>query len=46
MKYLFFSVEFRYEGVPDAVGAPGVAGVFDEKDLGGFGIGVKMLVGR
>ena len=46
MKYLFFSVEFRFEGVPDAVGAPGVAGVFDEKDLGGFAIGVKMLVGR
>ena len=46
MKYLFFSVEFRYEGVPDAVGAPGVAGEFDEKDLGGFGIGVKVLVGR
>jgi opacity protein-like surface antigen len=46
MKYLFFAVEFRYEGVPDAVGAPGVAGEFNEKDLGGFGIGVKVLVGR
>jgi opacity protein-like surface antigen len=46
MKYLFFSVEFRYEGVPNAVGAPGVAGEFGEKDLGGFGIGVKLLVGR
>ena len=46
MKYLFFSVEFRYEGVPNAVGAPGVAGEFGEKDLGGFGIGVKVLVGR
>ena len=46
MKYLFFSVEFRYEGVPDAIGAPGVAGEFGEKDLGGFGIGAKVLVGR
>ena len=45
-KYLFFSVEFRYEGVPDAIGAPGVAGEFGEKDLGGFGIGAKVLVGR
>jgi opacity protein-like surface antigen len=46
MKYVFFSVEFRYESVPNAVGAPGVAGEFGEKDLGGFGIGVKVLVGR
>ncbi len=46
MKYVFFSVEFRYEGVPNAVGAPGVAGEFGEKDLGGFGIGAKILVGR
>jgi len=46
MKHLFFSVEFRYEGVPNAVGAPGVAGEFGEKDLGGFGIAAKVLVGR
>ena len=46
MKYLFFAVEFRFEGVPNAVGAPGVAGEFDEKDLGGFALGVKVLVGR
>ncbi len=46
MKYVFFSVEFRYEGVPNAVGAPGVAGEFGEKDLGGFGIAAKVLVGR
>jgi hypothetical protein len=32
--------------VPDAIGAPGVAGEFGEKDLGGFGIGAKVLVGR
>src|SRR5262245_18833440 len=33
MKYLFVSVEFKYESVPDAVGAPGVAGEFNEKNL-------------
>lgn len=46
MKYLFVSFEFRYESVPNSVGAPGVAGEFDEKNLGGFGVGVKLLVGR
>ena len=46
MKYLFVSVEFRFEGVPDAIGAPGIAGEYNEKDLGGFAIAVKVLVGR
>jgi opacity protein-like surface antigen len=46
LKYVFVAFEFRYESVPDAVGAPGVAGQFDESNLGGFGIGVKVLVGR
>jgi hypothetical protein len=36
----------RYSSVPDAIGAPGIAAEFDETNLGGFGVAVKVLVGR
>jgi opacity protein-like surface antigen len=45
-KFLFVAAEFRYEGVPNAIGAPGIAGDFKEDNLGGFGVAVKVLVGR
>jgi opacity protein-like surface antigen len=39
------AVEFQYTAVPDALNA-GVSAAFDEHDLGGFQIRVKILVGR
>jgi len=45
-RWLFVSGEFRYAAVPDALGAPGISADFDESDLGGFSIAVKVLVGR
>jgi len=45
-RWLFIAGEFRFTTVPDAIGAPGVAGDFDESNLGGYGVGVKVMVGR
>ncbi len=45
-RWLFVSGEVRYAAVPDALGAPGIAAEFDESDLGGFSVAVKVLVGR
>jgi opacity protein-like surface antigen len=45
-KWLWIAGEARYATVPDAVGAPGIAGDFEESNLGGFGVAVKVLVGR
>ena len=45
-KWLWVAGEARYTSVPDAIGAPGIAGEFDETNLGGFGVAVKVLVGR
>ncbi len=45
-RWLFVSGEVRYASVPDALGAPGIAADFDESDLGGFSVAVKVLVGR
>jgi opacity protein-like surface antigen len=45
-KWLWVAGEVRYTSVPDAIGAPGIAGEFDETNLGGFGVAFKVLVGR
>jgi opacity protein-like surface antigen len=45
-KWLWVAGEVRYSSVPDAIGAPGIASEFDETNLGGFGVAVKVLVGR
>ncbi len=45
-KWLFVAGEVRYATVPDAIGAPGIAAEFDESNLGGFSVAVKLLVGR
>ncbi len=45
-KWLWVAGEVRYSSVPDAIGAPGIAAEFDETNLGGFGVAVKVLVGR
>ena len=44
-KWLFVSGEARYTGVPNALSG-GVAATFDEKNLGGFSVAVKVLVGN
>jgi opacity protein-like surface antigen len=45
-KWLWVAGEVRYSSVPDAIGAPGIASDFDETNLGGFGVAVKVLVGK
>jgi len=45
-RWLFVSGEVRYASVPDALGAPGIAAEFDESNLGGVSVAVKVLVGR
>jgi opacity protein-like surface antigen len=45
-RWLFVAGEVRYASVPDAIGAPGIAAEFDESNLGGFSVAVKVLVGR
>jgi opacity protein-like surface antigen len=45
-KWVFASFEVQYTSVPDALGAPGVSGDFDETNLGGLSLGVKVAVGR
>jgi opacity protein-like surface antigen len=45
-RWLFVAGEVRYAAVPDALGAPGISADFDESDLGGFSVAVKVLVGR
>jgi opacity protein-like surface antigen len=45
-KWLWVAGEVRYSSVPDAIGAPGIAADFDETNLGGFGVAVKVLVGK
>ena len=45
-KWLFVAGEVRYAAVPDALGAPGISADFDESDLGGVAIAVKVMVGR
>jgi opacity protein-like surface antigen len=45
-RWLFVASEFRFTSVPDSLGAPGVSGAFDEDNLGGYGLVLKVLVGR
>jgi opacity protein-like surface antigen len=44
--WLFVTTEFRFSSVPNAIGAPGIAGDFDETNLGGFGLAIKVGVGK
>ena len=44
--WTFVAFEVRYASVPDALGPPGVSGEFDESNLGGFSMGLRVLVGR
>lgn len=45
-KWVFVSGEARYTGVPNAIGAPGIAAEFDESNLGGFSLAVKVSIGN
>ena len=45
-RWLFASFEVQYTAVPDALGAPGVSADFDESNLGGVSVFVKLAVGR
>jgi hypothetical protein len=45
-KWLFAGFEVRYTAVPNALGAPGVSAEFDEENLGGLSLSVKVSVGR
>ncbi len=45
-KWVFVSGEARFTGIPNAVGAPGVAAEFDESNLGGFSLALKVSVGN
>jgi hypothetical protein len=45
-KWVFVSGEARFTGVPDAIGAPGVAAEFNESNLGGFSLALKVSVGN
>jgi opacity protein-like surface antigen len=45
-KWVFVSGEVRYTSVPNAIGAPGVAGDFDEKNLGGVSAMLKVMIGN
>jgi opacity protein-like surface antigen len=45
-RWTFVAFEVRYASVPDALGPPGVSGEFDESNLGGFSLGLRVLVGR
>ena len=45
-KWIFASFEVQYTSVPDALGAPGVSGEFDEKNRGGLALRAKVSIGR
>lgn len=45
-RWLAPAVEAQYTKVPDALGTDGVSAVFEEHDLGGWQIQVKVLIGR
>jgi opacity protein-like surface antigen len=45
-QWIFVSGEARYTGVPNAIGTSGVAKEFNEKDLGGFSVVLKVQVGN
>jgi hypothetical protein len=45
-KWMHVRGEGRYRRITGVLGDGGVSGAFDEDDLGGFGFGVKLAVGR
>jgi opacity protein-like surface antigen len=45
-KWVFAAFEAQYTSVPDGLGDTGVAEAFDESNLGGMSLRVKVLVGR
>jgi opacity protein-like surface antigen len=45
-KWILAAFEVQYASVPDALGAPGVSGEFNETNLGGVGFRFKLLAGR
>jgi Outer membrane protein beta-barrel domain len=45
-RWLGTAFEVQYTTVPDALGLGGVSAVFDEDNLGGFQVQLKVLVGR
>jgi opacity protein-like surface antigen len=45
-KWVFVSGEARFTGVQNAIGAPGVAAEFNESNLGGFSVALKVSVGN
>jgi opacity protein-like surface antigen len=44
--WLFASFEAQYTSAPDALGAPGVGEDFDESNLGGISLRLKVSIGR
>jgi hypothetical protein len=45
-KWLWVAGEARYTSVPDAIGAPGIAGELMRRTWGDLVVAVKVLVGR
>jgi len=45
-RWVFVSGEARFTGIPNAIGAPGVAAEFNETNLGGFSVALKVSVGN
>lgn len=45
ISWLWLGGEGQYTWVPDAIGSQGISAQFDEKDLGGFALRVKLSVG-
>lgn len=45
-KWLFAAFEVQYTSVPNSLGVSGVSADFDEKNLGGLSLQLKVLVGR
>ena len=46
VQWLRVAVEVHYASVPDALGTSGAAAAFDEHNLGGVQIRLKILAGR
>jgi hypothetical protein len=44
--WVALAVEAQYTRVPDALGTNGVSKVFNERDLGGFQVQLKILIGK
>lgn len=46
VKWLHLRAEGRYTSIPDALGAGGVSADYDETDLGGVSVAVKLVFGK